>query len=363
LTGTPTTPIPVGSLASTRSTGQQFATTGSEPAVIAPATAWTESTSYFAGDLRTNANNIYLCTIGGLSASSGGPTGTTRGQDSSDNGVRWRFLGTGTGFVDVAARATVTGPVVAVAGDIVNIDSPTGGWSQGSGGVVNLLDAKLGADAMTDAQLRVLRELELARPGTSPKDAIRTALLDVGRDTDAPVTSCTVFSNVDDVTDANGVPPHSVEALVSGGADQDIWDALLANVADGIRTHGTQVGTSIDSEGTAQTMAFSRVTDVLIYVSVALTKDPSVYPADGDARIRAAITTNGNARDDGVDVTASWVLAQVFSVPGVIDVVLPLISAAPTTVPVSSATIAIAKRQHAVFDTSRIAVAASDGVP
>lgn len=358
LTGTPTTPITDGSLASTASTGQQFTTAGAGTVTIAAATAWATGTTYAAGDRRTNASGIYLCTVGGLSAATGpGPTGTTRGVDIVDGGATWRFVGPGTGYVDVAARATVTGPIVAVSGDIVNIDTPVGGWL----GVYNALDATTGAAAMTNAQLRVLRQLELARPGTSPKDAIRAALLEVGAGSDNPVTSCTVFSNVTDVTDGNGIPPHSILAMVKGGADQDIWDALLANVADGIRTTGTVTGTSIDSEGTPQTMAFSRVTEVLVYVSISLTVDATKFPSDGAAQVAAAIATNGNALDDGTDVTAAWVLAQAFTIAGVRDASLPLIGTAPG--PSSSTTIAISLFQRAVYDTSRISVTATPGVP
>lgn len=356
LTGTPTTPVPDGSLASTLSTGQQFTTAGSGTVTIAAATAWAGSTAYVAGDRRTNASGIYLCTVPGTSAGSGGPTGTTRGVNIIDGGVTWRFLGPGTGYVDVAARATATGPIIAVAGDIVNIDTPVGGWAPGSGGVVNLLDATVGANALTDAQLRVLREQELARPGTSPKNAIRVALLDV-----PGVTSCTVFSNVTDVTDINGIPPHSVMAMVKGGADQDIWDALLENVADGIRTSGTVIGTSVDSEGTPQTMAFSRVTEINVYVSVTLVVNANKFPADGAAQIALAIATNGNAQDDGTDVRASWVSAQVFTVTGVLDVSLPLIGTAPS--PGTSTTIAISLFQRAVFDTGRVNVSTSTGTP
>lgn len=352
LTGTPTTPVTDGSLASTMSTGQQFTTAGAGTATIVAATPWAGSTAYVAGDRRTNASGVYLCTAPGTSASSGGPTGTTRGVNITDGGVTWRYLGPGTGYVDVAARATVTGPIVAVAGDIVSIDTPTGGWQ----GVVNILDATVGTNQMTNAELRARRELELSRPGTSTKNAIRTALLDV-----ADVTSCTVFSNVGDVTDGNGIPPKSILAMVKGGTDQDIWDALLENVADGIRTFGTEIGTSTDSEGTPQTMAFSRVTEINVYVSVTLVVDPNNFPADGAAQIKTAITTNGNARDDGTDVTWSWVLAQVFTVIGVISVDMPLIGTAPS--PTLSTTIAISLFQRAVFDTGRIDVSTSNGTP
>lgn len=357
--GLPTSTINADSLASTASTGQQWRT--AEDVTLVAATAWVGSTSYFADDRRENGGNIYLCVTPGVSAVSGGPTGVDPDPDSTDTDgtAEWRFLGEGTGFADVLARATVSGPIVAVAGDIIGIDTPVGGWT----GVTNILDATVGRDKMTDSQLRVLRELELSRPGTSPADAIRVALLDLGQTSDDPVLSVVIFPNNTDFTDADGVPPHSLEALVSGGDDQEIWDALLANVAAGIRTHGTEVGAALDSSGVSQTMKFSRPTEVNIYVSVTLVKNALTYPADGDDQVKAAIATWGNALDGGSDIVSAAVLAQVFKVAGLLDCALPLISAAPITVPVATTTIVLTSRQRGLFDTTRISVTASNGAP
>lgn len=359
LTGVPTSSIPAGTLVSTASTEQQFVTTGSGPVVIASAPAWTDGDDYIEGDRVTNGGNVYLCVQDGQSGLPPGPVGEDPDPDvvEVDGTTAWRFLGEGTGSVDVVVRATVAGPIVAVAGDLTGIDEPAGGLQ----GVTNILDAELGALAMTDAELRVAMAQEVARPGTGPKDAIRAALLDVGVGTLSPVTSATVFHNITDVTDADGVPPHSVEALVRGGLDQDIFDALLANVVGGIRTHGSVVGTSIDAAGGSQTMKFSRTTEIDVYVSVTLTKDPTTYPADGDDQVKAALAAAGNAKDDGTNVASSAVLARVYAVPGIVEVSLPLIGTAPS--PVATTTIPISLRQRAVFDTTRITVTSSDAVP
>lgn len=359
LTGLPTSTVNQDSLASTDSTGQQWRTV--EDATIVAADPWVALTAYLVDDRVTNSGNVYLCVTAGTSAASVGPVGEDPDPDAAetDGTVEWRFLGEGTGFVDIEAKATVSGPIVAVAGDIIGIDTPTGGWT----GVVNILDATVGRNKMTDSQLRVLRELELARPGTSPPDAIRVALFDVDKATSDPVTSATVFTNNTDLTDADGVPPHSIEALVTGGSDQAIWNALLANVAAGIRTHGTEVGTAIDSEGISQTMKFSRPSELDIYVSVTLVKNPMTYPTDGDDQIKAAIALWGNSRDGGTDIVSAAILSRVFGITGVLDCSLPLISAAPVTVPVATTTIVLTSRQRGVFDTTRISVTTSNGTP
>ena len=170
------------------------------------------------------------------------------------------------------------------------------------------------------------------------------------------------------VTDADGIPPHAVECLVSGGDDQDIYDTLLAEcIAAGIASHGTETGSSDDSEGVAHVVKFTRPTDVLIYVAVTLVKvahddaDPETYPTDGDAQVEAAIVAYGDGRPTGWNVRSAKVAAQADAVAGVLEVTACYIGTAPA--PVASTTISIGLRERAVFDTSRITVTTSDGTP
>ncbi len=157
--------------------------------------------------------------------------------------------------------------------------------------------------------------------------------------------------NLTDATDGAGVPPHSIQALVQGAGVTDgvdaitlaenqlIWDTLRTNVAAGIVT----------------------------YIAITIIKDPLTYPVDGDAQIKAAIATYGNALLSGKDVVAAALGAQAFKVTGVLDVprsgslggTLIKISATPT----ADTTIAISLRQKAVYDTSRIGVTTSDATP
>jgi uncharacterized phage protein gp47/JayE len=330
LTGTPSTTVTSGSQASVTTTLEKFTTLAN--ATILATTAWAGTTAYALNDRVTNSGNVYLCIVAGTSAGSGGPT--TEAASIVDNTVTWRFLGNGTGD------------------DIITIETAVAGWDS----VMNILDATLGSDIETDEDLRSRREEELASPGTSPIDALRTDLLLV-----TGVTSVTLFVNNTDTTDADGVPPHSVEALVRGGADQDIWDALLAGVAAGIGTHGTESGTSTDSEGNDHTMKFSRPTQINIYVDITCTYDVDLYPADGDDQIKAAIVAFGDAQDTGKDAVSSSIKAQCFTVPGVLDVTLAEIDTSPA--PTTETTIAIALRELAVHDTSRITVASSPATP
>jgi uncharacterized phage protein gp47/JayE len=256
------------------------------------------------------------------------------------------------GTVDIVAQAEDTGPKVGNAGTVTVIETPVSGWTS----VTNALDADLGSDVETDSALRIRREQELRLGGKSALEAIRTDVLET-----LGVTSCTVFQNVSDTTDGNGIPPHAVRCLVLGGADADVASSIFGSVAAGIATDGTTTVSVTDSQGVAQSIKFSRPSLVNIYVSLTLTYDASAYPADGDAQVKAAIVAFGDAQKTGKDVTSTGVLAQAFKVAGVLDVSAAYIGTAPS--PASAATISVSAFQLATFDTSRITITSSSATP
>lgn len=347
LTGTTGTVVDSGSKASTSDTEEEFETLAD--GTLVAVSAWVLSTAYSTlGTRRKNGGNVYQLTGAGTSASSGGPTGTS--DSITDGTCVWRYLGAGDGAVDVAAKAVDTGPLVATSGSITNIETPVSGWD----GVINVLDADVGADIESHEDLRIRREVELATPGSAPLDALRAELLDVDG-----VTSVTIFENKTDTTDADGVPPHAVECLVLGGEDQDIFDRLHSAVAGGIATSGTETGTATDSAGNVHAYAFSRPDEIEIYVALTIVKVSGEYPEDGDDQVKAAIVAFGDAQRTGKNAVASAISAQAFKVAGVLDVSVCYIGTAPS--PVTSTTIAISPRQLATFDTSRIDVTAADG--
>lgn len=354
LTGTPTTVVGVGSVASVADTAAQFKTTAA--ATIVASTAWAGTTAYVIGDIVTNGSRIYRCSLAGTSAGSGGPVGTTYASvGETDGTAEWDYMGDGTGHVDVAMESSDTGAVIALSRTLTDIVTPVSGWSN----VVNTLDATLGRDIESDEDFRVRREDELDATGSSTHDALRANLLKV-----TGVTSVTIFSNRTELTDGDGVPPHAVEALVeTTGTDQSIFDALLANVADGIQTHGTTVGTAEDSQGTSHTMKFTKPTVIDIYADITLDYDAKLYPSNGDDLVKTAVSLV--ASETGLDVTASRLKAAIMAGPnavaGVLDVSVANIGTAPA--PGTETTIAIALRELADYDTSRVTVTSSAATP
>lgn len=308
LVGSPTSTVLTGTVIKTESTGLPFATT--QDAVIVLLASWVATHAYIAGDRVTNAGNSYQCTISGVSAGSGGPTSATN-PVPADGSVTWFFLGASNGAVDVPMLAQTSGQVVAVAGDLSQIATPAAGLVA----VVNLLDATQGQPLASDATLRTLRDAELSGDGAGTAAAIQAQLLQV-----EGVTSVTVFHNDGDAIDANGLPPHSVEALVLGGADADIAQVLYDQISAGIATVGASSFTITDSQGFPHVISFERPTPVLIYVALSLTFDPDQYPSDGNAEVQLAIATAGQTYPTGLSVFAAKVASAAFGVPGVLDV-------------------------------------------
>jgi hypothetical protein len=86
-------------------------------AFASAARAWAPSTTYAPGQIVTNGANAYRCLAGGISAASGGPTGT--GAGIVDGSATW-------GFVD-SAGSLVPAVIEGLAG--ANSRTPTGGYA------------------------------------------------------------------------------------------------------------------------------------------------------------------------------------------------------------------------------------------
>jgi hypothetical protein len=100
-------------------------------------------------------------------------------------------------------------------------------------------------------------------------EAITAALYDVDG-----VSFARTFENNTDTTDADGRPPHSIEAVVQGGAVQDILDTIWRVHAGGITTYGSISGTVYDSQNVSHTVSFNRPTIVPIYLQINVTENP-----------------------------------------------------------------------------------------
>ncbi len=245
--------------------------------------------------------------------------------------------------VPVAGESVLFGAIIGLAGTITVITTPISGWDA----VSNFLDASLGELEETDAAFRLRRIAALQDLGNATVEAILGGLNAV-----AGVTQAALFVNDLGVVVA-GRPGHSFEALVLGGADQDIWDSIFGNKAAGIETFGTEAGTVTDSQGVVHDIEFSRPTSISIWCDLTLTVNAD-YPANGDILVEDLVNAFGDALGIGVDVVVfPYLVASFESIPGITDVVVD-IGTAPA--PSGDANIPISETEVADFDSSRTTV-------
>lgn len=250
----------------------------------------------------------------------------------------------GGGTVDVECTAENAGAVIANAASLTVIETPVSGLDS----VTNTLDAVVGRETETDAELRARRNVSLQQSNAGTLKAIEANVREV-----EDVLKCVGFENVTDEIDGDGRPPHSFEIVVQGGADEDIAQEIWEAKPSGIPTFGSEMETITDTSGINRDIYFSRAVEVDIHVEVDITRiEATSIPSE--AQVKAKIIEYGATLGIGDDV---------LPIAGIIPKIAELsnienISIAVDTMgaPVNDDPIAIAVNELAVFDTGRITV-------
>ncbi|EIT1501227.1 baseplate J/gp47 family protein, partial [Salmonella enterica] len=196
-----------------------------------------------------------------------GTAGTTitNGTVKDTNNVIWRFPASVVIGVDGTVTATAicskSGAVAAPAGTITTINTPTRGWTS----VTNPAAAAVGAPAETDAELRIRQGQSVAIPSMTPFEGVDGAIANI-----AGVTRHKLYENDTGKTDGNGLPPHSISAIVDGGDVTEIARTIRGNKGQGVRTWGKASVTVPDKYGNPHIISFSRPTDVPVYGKITL---------------------------------------------------------------------------------------------
>ena len=202
----------------------------------------------------------------------------------------------------VTATCREAGVIVAAAGAIHKIMTPTDGWI----GVNNPQPATTGMAAETDAELRVRQMRSVAQASQGVVAGLEGALLAVDN-----VTRCRVWENSTGTIDSNGISAHSICAVVEGGDSDDIGQAILLHKSCGCGTYGSQSVTVTDSDDQQYTINFDRAVQKEIDVSIALTRRTG-YKNSTESVITAAVVDYINTYGIGADFQTSmlWYIAQ-----------------------------------------------------
>lgn len=230
-----------------------------------------------------------------------GTAGTTitNGSVKDANGIIWNLPTSVTidvgGSVTVTATCANSGAVAAVAGSITKINTPTRGWTA----VSNASAATVGAAAETDAELRVRQAQSVAIPSLTPFDAVDGAIANI-----TGVTRHKLYENDTGSVDSNGIPAHSIAAIVDGGDVTVIAQTIRGKKGQGVSTYGSTTVTVPDKYDNPHAISFSRSTDVPIYVAITL-KVFTGYTTQIGEQIKQAIADYINSLTIGDDVLLS----------------------------------------------------------
>ncbi|WP_405423769.1 baseplate J/gp47 family protein [Pantoea stewartii] len=233
----------------------------------------------------------------------GGAAGTTitNGSVKDANGIIWNLPASVTigpdGTVIATSTCAVAGAVAAVAGSVNKINTPTRGWLS----VTNASAATVGSAAEKDSELRIRQRQSVALPSLTPFEALDGAVANI-----TGVTRHKLYENDTGNVDANGLPAHSIAAIVDGGDVNTIAKVIQGKKGQGVATFGSTAVSVQDSWGNPHTISFSRPAPVPVFVAIVL-KVFTGYTTQVGNDIKTAIAAYINSLNIGDDLLLSRV--------------------------------------------------------
>lgn len=232
----------------------------------------------------------------------------TNGVAEDSNGNRWDLPATVTigssGSATVTALAQNSGAVTSGIADITQIVTPTLGWQS----VTNPSSPIKGAPVEKDGELRIRQALAVSNQAVAVINSIHAAISAL-----PGVLRSKVYENDTDTTNAFGLPPYSISAVVYGGDATEIATAIRRRKTPGAATAGSTTVTINDELGDPININFDFVTTVDVLVGVAIKQRPGFTTSTSQA-IKEAIANYINTLDIGqrVDLGRIYLPAQLF---------------------------------------------------
>lgn len=225
---------------------------------------------------------------------------------------------------------------------------------QGVSEVSNLHPTKDGLDVEQDKDFRERYYRSVSLGGSSTRESVEAALLDIPNVTDAFVEENETMEFIDDI------PPKSLAPYVFGSTDEEIARVILLSKAGGIRSYGATEVKVEDSKGILHTIGFTRPIVKDIYIKVNIERGIG-YPGDS-VIIRSILDYVGGQDVDGVEykglklgenVVISKLTSKVGCLEGIKDVNVEISS---DNVSFISANIEIAKKEIARTSFDKVVI-------
>lgn len=219
-----------------------------------------------------------------------GAVGTVinNGEARDANGTIWVLPASvtipGGGTITVTATSKEKGDYRAEPNTVNVINTPTAGWSS----VNNAAAAIAGLPVESDADLRRRQAVSPALNAKSIFNSMLAQILNV-----AGVAVARIYENNSNTTDANGIPAKTLAVVVSGGAANDVADAIMNTRSPGVGLFGSTTVNRTDDVGQVQAIKFSVPTLVTIKVEINLTALTGYTTEVGD-EIKAILVDHFN---------------------------------------------------------------------
>jgi uncharacterized phage protein gp47/JayE len=248
--------------------------------------------------------------------------------------------------------ATLKGAIAAPKNSLNNIHTPISGWIACN----NALAAKIGNNRESDPALRARRAQSIKLGGSGTIEAIRASLLNLNT-----VSAVSISENTTTGVSETGLPPHSFEALITGGEDLDIAHILWQKKPAGIKTHGKISVAIPDSENKTQVVNFSRPTIRFIYGRITITKTKD-FKDGAITSIKSKLVSQINNLGVGSNVILKSLYLSIFSEQGIANAYIELGSSAEeTSLPnLNEADVVIKAAEVALTDSLKIELVLKD---
>lgn len=195
------------------------------------------------------------------------------------------------GSITVTATCTVAGAVAAGVGTLNQILTPMLGWASAT----NADAATVGAPVETDSALRQRQAQSTSLPAQTPLESIYANVANV-----AGVQQLRVYENDTNVADGDGIPPHSICAVVQGGDAVAICEAIAAVKSPGTGTYGTTSEVVVDENSVPNTINFYVL--ALVSITVEITVEPLAgWSTSTEALIQQSVAAFVSGLGIGVD--------------------------------------------------------------
>lgn len=203
--------------------------------------------------------------------------------------------------LETTAQCQTVGAVEAPPGTITKISNPQYGWIA----VTNKVPAVKGRPIETDEELRRRQAISTALPSRNMTNSTIAGIASV-----AGVTRYKVYENDTNKTDENGIPGHTIAAVVEGGLDGAIAEQIYLRKGPGCGTHGTTVTIYTNSDGLKNEIRFFRPSYQKISVKVTV-KKYATYTTEVEGDIRRNIASYIERLGIGGNVTSTGILTAI----------------------------------------------------